>query len=216
MGESPTGLTVMAVIRSARPIFRNAYDKLAFTVHSTFLASGFVLRATGPDAFSKYHIHDIHPDGHLEVGIDKWNQIGANYAFVYTTKSDAEKIVVKCFGLEGKLHIDALREGSHLAIARMEIKVEDYFPDEIDGGGNIPANNNNNNNNNSYDYASMMPEEEDFKDLVFDIHYELVTKFNPPRPKHNLPMPLFPPPKKRRSTSSPRPTLIKPHRYRPS
>lgn len=40
----------MAVIRAARPTFRNPHDKLAFSVHAAFLASGFVLHATGPSA----------------------------------------------------------------------------------------------------------------------------------------------------------------------
>lgn len=42
--------SVMAVIRAARPTFRNDFDKLAFAVHATFLASGHVLTATGPSA----------------------------------------------------------------------------------------------------------------------------------------------------------------------
>ncbi|CAI9118243.1 OLC1v1019780C1 [Oldenlandia corymbosa var. corymbosa] len=193
--EPPTWQSVMAVIRAARPSFRNVYDKLAFTVHSTFFASGFVLRATGPDAVSMYHIHAIHPaNGHFEAGIDKWNQLDANYAFVYATKSDVSEIVVKCFALDGKLHIDALREGFHLnpdAIARMEINVADYFPDEINGGKYAA-----NNSNNKYNYGSMISEE-DFGDLVFDIYYEVVAKFNSPPPPtpNNLRMP--PPPSPR-------------------
>lgn len=42
--------SVMAVIRAARPTFRNDFDKLAFAVHATFLVSGHVLTATGPSA----------------------------------------------------------------------------------------------------------------------------------------------------------------------
>ncbi|PHU07027.1 putative proteasome inhibitor [Capsicum chinense] len=42
--------SVIAVIRAARPTFRNAHDKAAFAVHAAFLASGFVLHATGPSA----------------------------------------------------------------------------------------------------------------------------------------------------------------------
>jgi len=44
--------TVMAIIRAARPSFRNNHDKIAFAVHASFLASGYVLTATGPAAFS--------------------------------------------------------------------------------------------------------------------------------------------------------------------
>lgn len=42
--------SVMAVIRAARPTFRNESDKLAFAVHASFLAAGNVLNATGPTA----------------------------------------------------------------------------------------------------------------------------------------------------------------------
>ena len=44
--------TVMAVIRAARPTFRNQNDKIAFAVHASFLASGYILTATGPQALS--------------------------------------------------------------------------------------------------------------------------------------------------------------------
>ncbi|GKV14465.1 hypothetical protein SLEP1_g25345 [Rubroshorea leprosula] len=32
--------SVMAVIRAARPSFRNNHDKIAFAIHASFLASG--------------------------------------------------------------------------------------------------------------------------------------------------------------------------------
>lgn len=38
----------MAVLRASRPTFRNAHDKVAFAVHSSFLAAGFSLLAVGP------------------------------------------------------------------------------------------------------------------------------------------------------------------------
>ncbi|KAE8037260.1 hypothetical protein FH972_009861 [Carpinus fangiana] len=44
--------TVMAVIRAVRLSFRNNHDKFGFAVHASFLASGCVLTATGPAAFS--------------------------------------------------------------------------------------------------------------------------------------------------------------------
>ena len=44
--------SVMAVIRATRPTFRNDNDKVAFAVHAIFLASGCVLTATGPPAFT--------------------------------------------------------------------------------------------------------------------------------------------------------------------
>lgn len=47
-----TDKSVLAVIRAARPTFRNQNDKIAFVVHSSFLASGYILTATGPQALS--------------------------------------------------------------------------------------------------------------------------------------------------------------------
>nr|GMC93750.1 probable proteasome inhibitor [Ipomoea batatas] len=47
-----TDKTVMMIIRASRPTFRNPYDKVAFAVHASFVASGFVLLATGPSAFA--------------------------------------------------------------------------------------------------------------------------------------------------------------------
>ena len=45
--------SVMAVIRAARPSFKNKHDKVAFAVHAAFLASGYALTATGLAAFSE-------------------------------------------------------------------------------------------------------------------------------------------------------------------
>lgn len=44
--------TVMLVIRSARPTFRNNRDKVAFVVHASFVTSGFRLVAIGRPAFA--------------------------------------------------------------------------------------------------------------------------------------------------------------------
>lgn len=43
---------VLAVIRASRPTFRGPHDKIAFTIHSSFLAAGYVLTAAGTSAFS--------------------------------------------------------------------------------------------------------------------------------------------------------------------
>lgn len=50
----PNEKSVMAVIRAARPTFRNDFDKIAFVVHASFLASGHVLTATGPAADTEF------------------------------------------------------------------------------------------------------------------------------------------------------------------
>lgn len=47
-----TEKSVIAVIRAPRPFFRNNSDKIAFSVLASFLASGYVLIATGAPAFS--------------------------------------------------------------------------------------------------------------------------------------------------------------------
>ncbi|CAI9095835.1 OLC1v1031858C1 [Oldenlandia corymbosa var. corymbosa] len=206
MAEPATERSVMAVIRAARPSFRNANDKVAFAVHATLFASGFVLRATGPAAFS--HSETNPPSGvYKEVGIDQWNQLDANYAFVYS-KSEVyansnnlislEKIVVKCLALDGMLHIDALRKGVNLkpdVIARLDIKVADHVPPEANNGGNPNYNNNDKNN-----YGSMF---KNLGKLVRDVHNEIVSKFTggplvstllPPfgSNPHDFPHPGFP------------------------
>lgn len=50
----PNEKSVMAVIRAARPTFRNDFDKIAFVVHASFLASGHVLTATGLAADTEF------------------------------------------------------------------------------------------------------------------------------------------------------------------
>jgi proteasome inhibitor subunit 1 (PI31) len=80
MANEKTG--IMAIIRAARPSFRNNHDKIAFAVHASFLASGYVLTATGPAAFSETALSS--PSTDEEVGMDKWQELDEEYAFVYT------------------------------------------------------------------------------------------------------------------------------------
>ena len=47
-----TEQSILAVIRAARPQFRTAFDKAAYTVYASFVATGYVLHATGPPAFA--------------------------------------------------------------------------------------------------------------------------------------------------------------------
>ncbi|CAI9118248.1 OLC1v1019785C1 [Oldenlandia corymbosa var. corymbosa] len=196
--EPPTERSVMAVIRAARPTLRNANDKVAFAVHATLFASGLVLRATGPAAFSKHHSDPDPPGWYKEVGIDSWNQVQANYAFVYTKPNvnpesnylmSLEKIVVKCQALNGKLHVDALSKGVNPifntdVIAQMDINVRDYVPEEEVYGRST---NYNNNSNQQYNYDSMF---EDLGDLVRYVHNEIVTKFSTP-PLQLRPQPVM-------------------------
>ncbi|KAJ0247049.1 hypothetical protein HA466_0174940 [Hirschfeldia incana] len=112
--------TVMLVIRSARPSFRNNRDKVAFVVHASFVASGFRLVAIGRPAFAPDALTSSPTQG--EVGIEGWNEFD-EYAFVYSKGS--KKFLVKCFAIEDKLFVDAVDE-SGKEPDHIEIEVENY------------------------------------------------------------------------------------------
>ncbi|KAM3340801.1 putative proteasome inhibitor [Capsicum galapagoense] len=123
--------SVIAVIRAARPTFRNAHDKAAFAVHAAFLASGFVLHATGPSASVDDALSSSSTD---EVGIDHWNEFEDSYAFVYSQpEKSSKKVLVKCLAMNNKLLIDTLRDGDNEPLY-LELSVEDYIVE--DGGTN--------------------------------------------------------------------------------
>ncbi|KAF5737196.1 Proteasome inhibitor-related [Tripterygium wilfordii] len=122
--------SVMAVIRAARPTFRNNYDKIVFSVHSSFLASGYVLTATGPSAFSDDALSSPSTD---EVGIDHWNEHDDEYAFVYVNAESSKKVLVKCLVMNGKLLVDALADGAPEPV-HLEIDVDKYVAEN--GGTN--------------------------------------------------------------------------------
>ncbi|KAJ7961348.1 Proteasome inhibitor-related [Quillaja saponaria] len=129
-----TEKTLMAVIRAARPSFRNDNDKVAFAVHAAFLATGHVLMATGPPAFSENALSNLSAD---EVGIDGWNERVDEYAFVYTSpEKGSEKVLVKCLVMGGKLLVDALSQGASEP-AHLEINVGDYVGEN--GSSNYSA-----------------------------------------------------------------------------
>ncbi|KNA06527.1 hypothetical protein SOVF_180230 [Spinacia oleracea] len=116
--------SVMLVIRASRPNFRNDHDKLAFAVHASFLAAGFVLTATGPPAFeASSHLSSSSTD---EVGIDRWNELNDEYAFVYINpKQSNKKVLVKCLVIANKLMVDALLDGATEQV-HLDINVDDY------------------------------------------------------------------------------------------
>ncbi|XP_059428278.1 probable proteasome inhibitor isoform X1 [Corylus avellana] len=121
--------TVMAVIRAARPSFRNNHDKIAFAVHASFLASGYVLTATGPAASSDTAFSSPSTD---EVGMDNWQELDDEYAFVYTNpEKGSKKVLVKCLAMHDKLLVDALAEGASEPV-HLEISVGDYA---VENGG---------------------------------------------------------------------------------
>lgn len=126
--------SVMAVIRASRPSFRNSSDKLAFVVHASFLASGYVLTATGPPAYSDTAFTSPSTD---DVGIDRWNELEDDYAFVYANpEKGSKKVLVKCLVMNDKLLVDALAEGGSEPV-HLEINVGDYV--EENQGTNYSA-----------------------------------------------------------------------------
>ncbi|WCJ19949.1 proteasome inhibitor-related [Euphorbia peplus] len=126
---------VTAVIRAARPSFRNNSDKVAFAVHASFLASGYVLSATGPPAFSDNALYSSFTD---EVGFDHWNDCENEYAFVYMNpEKESKKVLVKCLVMNDRLLVDALADGSPEQV-HLEIPIGDFVGEE-DGGSNVAA-----------------------------------------------------------------------------
>ncbi|KAL4342428.1 hypothetical protein GQ457_08G019670 [Hibiscus cannabinus] len=121
---------VIAVIRAARPSFRNDHDKVAFAVHATFLSAGFVLTATGPAALGDGVFSSTSTD---EVGIDNWNQFEDHYAFVYTNpEKGSKKVLVKCLVMDRKLLVETLAEDSSQPL-HLEIDVDGYVGENISG-----------------------------------------------------------------------------------
>lgn len=111
--------SVMVVIRASRPSFRNNHDKVAFAVHASFLAAGFVLTGTGPPAFAEDSLSSTSTE---EVGIDHWNELEDEYAFLYVNPEKGnKKVLVKCLVMGDKLMVDVLSDGGnelfHLDIA---------------------------------------------------------------------------------------------------
>lgn len=129
--------SVMAVIRAARPTFRNKFDRIAFAVHASFFASGYALTATGPQAVSDSALSNPSTGIHFsdcfyfflkfnftfpfaefyvcvdEVSVDHWNELDDEYAFVYANpEKGSKKVLVKCLVMNDKLLVDALSEGS--------------------------------------------------------------------------------------------------------
>ncbi|KAK2657750.1 hypothetical protein Ddye_010802 [Dipteronia dyeriana] len=105
-----TDRSVMALIRALKPSFRNDHDRVAFAVHAFFLASGHVSIATGSAACSDTALASPSTD---EVGIDHWNELDDNYAFVYINPENAsKKVLVKCLVMNNKLLVDALANGA--------------------------------------------------------------------------------------------------------
>ncbi|KAL0347366.1 UNVERIFIED_CONTAM: putative proteasome inhibitor [Sesamum calycinum] len=126
-----TEQSIMAVIRAARPSFRSRFDKVAFAVHASFVAAGYVLHATGPPAFTDDALSSSSSD---EVGLENWNDLEDNYAFVYSNpEKGSKKVLVKCLVMNDKLLVDALKEGDSSPL-HLEVDVGQYVEDN--GGTN--------------------------------------------------------------------------------
>ncbi|KDP24535.1 hypothetical protein JCGZ_25099 [Jatropha curcas] len=116
--------SVMAVIRAARPSFKNDADKIAFVVHSSFLAAGYALTATGPPAFSDAAFSSSSTD---EVGIEHWNDSDNEYAFVYSNpEKGGKKVLVKCLVMNDKLFVDALADAPSSEPLHLEIDIKEF------------------------------------------------------------------------------------------
>ncbi|KAK3025309.1 hypothetical protein RJ639_044440 [Escallonia herrerae] len=123
----PTEKCVMEVIKACSPTHEveTAHDKVAFAVHATFLAAGYVLRATGPTAEDDAAIED-------------------HYVLAYTTtqKGSPGEVTLKCRILYDKLIVSASADCKIIPL-RLTIDVGDYV---ADGGKKDGARN---------DYESM-------------------------------------------------------------
>ncbi|KAJ1700798.1 hypothetical protein LUZ63_000577 [Rhynchospora breviuscula] len=118
-----TEQAAMAVLRASRPTFRNAHDKVAFAVHSAFLATGFSLVAVGPATNSD----DLssHVD---EVGIDGWNEMEDRYGFLYVKEEKGRKmrILVKALVIGDKLPIDVVDLDEQKELLHLDFSVDDH------------------------------------------------------------------------------------------
>ncbi|XP_042053122.1 probable proteasome inhibitor [Salvia splendens] len=126
-----TEQSILAVIRAARPQFRTAFDKAAYAVHASFVATGYVLHATGPPAFTDDALSVSCKD---EVGMDGWNDVEDNYAFVYSNpEKGSKKVLVKCLVMNDKLIVDVLKEGGSEPL-HLELDAGEYVQE--DAGNN--------------------------------------------------------------------------------
>ena len=116
-------MSVMAVIRASRPSFRNPNDKVAFAVHASFLASGYNLLAAGRSAFAE---NALSSSSTVEVGIENWNELENEYAFVYLNQEKgSKKVLVKCLVINETLDVDVVADGASQNV-HCEFNVGDY------------------------------------------------------------------------------------------
>ncbi|KAI3837782.1 hypothetical protein MKX03_008994 [Papaver bracteatum] len=155
----------MAVIRSARPNFRNAHDKVGFAVHAMFLNFGYFLTATGSAAFSDAILTSPPSD---EVGIEGWNQRDDSYGFVYSNIHKA--------GLKYTVLVKCLVMGDFLVVDFMSSKYPDKEPLSLQ----INVNDyNGGDGERSTDFANQF---RNFDELVKKLHTEILSKLEDTTP----------------------------------
>ncbi|KAL2610279.1 hypothetical protein R1flu_028852 [Riccia fluitans] len=127
-----TAPSVLAVIRAARPSFRSGHDRVAFLVHSAFLASGYSLVAVGSAAGATPPSAESAAE-ESEVGVDGWNELDdGSYAFQYSGGGQpglCKSVIVKCTAIGDLLMVDAAPLVDADTPHSLEIKVSDYTVD---------------------------------------------------------------------------------------
>ena len=73
---------VLAVLRTARPAFRNSADAVVFAVHAALSCEGFILVAAGEVAQK-----EVAGDRVCEALLDGWNALADEYAFRYVSEA---------------------------------------------------------------------------------------------------------------------------------
>ncbi|CAF2111598.1 unnamed protein product [Brassica napus] len=121
--------TVMLVIRSARPSFRNNRDKVAFAVHASFVASGFRVVAIGRHAFAENALASSPTQG--EVGIDGWNEFD-EYAFVYAKGS--KKFLVKSEKYAAESGVEGDYDAQFKNLGKLVADLQDQLLYKLDEG----------------------------------------------------------------------------------
>jgi len=151
---------VLGVIRAARPRLKNATERVAFAVHSAFLAAGYSLVATGTNANSSPGIGE-----ETEVGVDGWDEMDGAYAFCYSGNNElglSKSVTVKCLAVGDSLMIDAISSDVDNPV-HLELKPSEYA---IDG-----------------DAANYAEQYTDLPGLVERINSSILSKLTPPAVK---------------------------------
>ncbi|CAH9061132.1 unnamed protein product [Cuscuta europaea] len=130
---------VMMVIRATRPDFRGPRDKVAFSVHATFMASGFYLNATGPPALDMDTFSS--PSSSDEVGIHNWNFYDHQYAFVYSDPKPnrrPNRVIALCLarGERGRRMLVVSMRNGDSTLYELELNVNTYVQQ---GDNNYPS-----------------------------------------------------------------------------